>query len=175
MRGMAVVTDEVFQPILGDDRDRVIRSRHRLDCVDRFPDHDGDEFDLILQVSPQHISAPVARNFADTRQHLGLQLRFVGIGLLGPGVSVPDSCNHDIPPDFRRNSIGIAPEHHGTSLYKSDHASRRTSAALLNVRRSSDSDRRVQTYRNGPSKPIYQENITGKLLRNLETFTLWIF
>jgi hypothetical protein len=45
-------------------------------------------------VSPEQVAAFVTFYFADAGQKLRLQHGLISVGVLGLGVSVPDSCDH---------------------------------------------------------------------------------
>jgi hypothetical protein len=51
----------------------VIRTGKCFDSIERFPEHYGDELNLVTHVAPDKIRAAIAWYFADARKHFGLE------------------------------------------------------------------------------------------------------
>jgi hypothetical protein len=95
MRCFGVVPGQVFAPFLGDNGCFVIRPGDSPDRINRILEQDRDALDLSSGRSPEQVTTPVTFCLADARQKFRIQHGLIGVGVLGLGASVPDSCDHE--------------------------------------------------------------------------------
>jgi hypothetical protein len=96
MRCFRVIAQQVFASLVGNNSSFVVRSCHSPDCVNGVPEGDCDELNFIAGLSSEQIAAPLARQFADTRQKFWLQHGLICGGVLTLRISTPHSCDHPI-------------------------------------------------------------------------------
>ena len=94
MRRPGVIARQEWQAVVGDDGLLVVVSGDRPDVIQRVPENDGDEFDLVPDCPAQQVTAAKSFLRGEARQKFGLQMRFVRFSMLGCRESVPDAGDH---------------------------------------------------------------------------------
>src|SRR3954462_9813761 len=91
---------QILSPFLRDDGPLIIvMSRRSANVINGIEQQDRDELYFCSQVPAKQIAASVSLRFANPREQLRFQQRFVRIGMLWLRVTVPDSRNHAFLPN----------------------------------------------------------------------------
>src|SRR5579863_10368569 len=96
MGAFGVMPRQVVSAFLGNYGSFVIRPSEGTNRVDGIPKYNCDEFDLVCVRPSEQVTSLVAFHLGNPGQEFRFQHGLISVSVFGLGVSVPDSCDHDL-------------------------------------------------------------------------------
>src|SRR5215469_8141752 len=84
----------MLPPLFGNDRGLIVGAGNGAHGIEGIPEENRHEFHLLAELSSEQIAPSIALQFADAREGLGLQHRFIGVSVIRLRVAAPYSRDH---------------------------------------------------------------------------------
>ena len=95
MRGAFVVMLQIFSALFRDDGNFVLGTGESFESVERFPEKNGDELDIVADLAAEEVAAFESGDLADAGEQFGFEHGLIGVRVFGGGGAVPYASDHE--------------------------------------------------------------------------------